>query len=112
MVFFGAGWRLVKPWQHGDWRDYRLLEGAGAKGKVEVWRKNGAAKKACRVSVTGTGVGGEATVRAGREGLMRFRPGEISTQVFETVLEGGRNDMEFSLVGGTSGVAVLDVTVE
>ncbi len=112
VAFFGAGWRLVKPWQQGDWRDYRVLEGAGAKGTVEVWRTKGAAKKTCRVAVTGTGVGGETTVRAGRGGLMRFRPGEISTQVFEEALEGGENEMEFAVVGGPGGVGVLEVRVE
>ena len=112
VAFFGTGWRLVKPWQQGDWRDYRLLEGPGAKGTVEVWRKKGATKERRKILVTGTGVGGESTVRAGRGGLMRFRPGEISTQVFEEPLAGGKNEMEFAVVGEGGGVAVLDVRVE
>ncbi|MBR6021626.1 MAG: hypothetical protein IK066_04325, partial [Kiritimatiellae bacterium] len=112
VAFFGAGWRLVKPWQQGDWRDYRVLEKWGDRGQVEVWRKKGAAKERRKIVVTGTGVGGEATVRAGQGGLMRFRPGEISTQVFEEPLEGGRNRMEFAVVGGAGGVAVMDVRVE
>jgi len=111
VAFFGAGWRLVKPWQQGDWRDYRVLEG-GAKGMLEVWRKAGAARERRRILVTGTGVGGEATVRAGRGGLMRFRPGEISTQVFEEPLAGGKNEMEVAVVEGPGGVAVLEVRVE
>ena len=111
LAFFGAGWRLVKPWQQGDFRDYRVLERDG-KGMVEVWRKMGAAKERRRISVTGTGIGGEATVRAGRGGLMRFRPGEISTQVFEEPLAGGKNEMEFAVVGGSVGLAVLEVGVE
>lgn len=111
VAFFGAGWRLVKPWQQGDFRDYRVLERDG-KGMVEVWRKMGAAKERRRISVTGTGIGGEATVRAGRGGLMRFRPGEISTQVFEEPLAGGKNEMEFAVVGGSGGLAVLEVGVE
>jgi hypothetical protein len=111
VAFFGAGWRLVKPWQQGDFRDYRVLERNG-KGMVEVWRKEGAAKERRKVVVTGTGVGGEATVRAGREGLMRFRPGEVSSQVFEEPLAGGKNALEFSVVEGPGGVAVLDVRVE
>ena len=111
VAFFGAGWRLVKPWQQGDWRDYRVLE-EGGKGMVEVWRKKGAPKERRKVLVTGTGIGGEATVRAGRGGLMRFRPGEISTQVFEEALEGGKNEMEFAVVVGAGGVAVMDVRVE
>lgn len=110
-VFFGAGWRLVKPWQQRDWRDYRVLERDG-KGLVEVWCPEGAAKERRKVVVTGTGVGGEATVRAGRGGLMRFRPGEISTQVFEEALAGGKNELEFGVVEGPGGVAVLEVRVE
>lgn len=111
VAFFGAGWKLVKPWQQGDFRDYRVLEREG-KGTVEVWRKKDAVNERRRILVTGTGTGGEATVRAGRGGLMRFRPGEISTQVFEEPLGGGRNGMVFSVVEGSGGVAVLEVTVE
>ena len=93
-VFFGGGWRLFKPWQQGDFRDYRIL--GDEKGVVEVWRPAGLEKKKCRVLVTGTAVGGEATLRAGRGGLMRFRPGEISTQVFEETFGGGRSELEFA----------------
>ena len=109
-VFFGGGWRLFKPWQQGDFRDYRIL--GDGKGVVEVWRPAGAEKKKCRVLVTGTTVGGEATVKAGRGGLMRFRPGEISTQVFEETLGGGRNGLEFAGVQGPGRLAALEVRVE
>ena len=109
-VFFGGGWRLFKPWQQGDFRDYRIL--GDEKGEVEVWHPAGAEKKKCRVLVTGTAVGGEATVRAGRGGLMRFRPGEISTQVFEETLGGGRNELEFAGVQGPGRLAALEVRVE
>lgn len=112
VAFFGSGWQLVKPWQQGDWRDYRLLRGEEERGMVEVWRPQGATKERRKVVVTGTGVGGEATVRAGRGGLMRFRPGEITSQVFEEPLAGGKNVLEFSVVGGPGGVGVLDVRVE
>jgi hypothetical protein len=109
-VFFGPGWRLVKPWQQGDFRDYRLLE--GGKASVEVRRPTGVAKKSCRVAVTGTAAGGETTVRAGRRGLMRFRPGEISTQVFEETFEGGENRLEFAAVEGPGMLAALEVRIE
>ena len=108
-VFFGAGWRLFKPWQQGDFRDYRIL--GDGKGMVEVWRPAGAEKKKCRVLVTGTAVGGEATVRAGRGGLMRFRPGETSTQVFEETFGPGCNVLEFHPVQGPGVLAVLGVRV-
>ncbi len=109
-VFFGGGWRLFKPWQQGDFRDYRIL--GDGKGVVEVWRPAGAEKKKCRVMVTGTAVGGEATLRAGRGGLMRFRPGEISTQVFEETFGGGRSELEFAGVQGPGRLAALEVRVE
>lgn len=109
-VFFGGGWRLFKPWQQGDFRDYRIL--GDEKGVVEVWRPAGLEKKKCRVLVTGTAVGGEATLRAGRGGLMRFRPGEISTQVFEETFGGGRSELEFAGVQGPGRLAALEVRVE
>lgn len=109
-VFFGGGWRLLKPWQQGDFRDYRIL--GDEKGQVEVWRPAGAEQKKCRVLVTGTAVGGEATVKAGRGGLMRFRPGEISTQVFEETFGAGRNELEFAGVQGPGRLAALEVRVE
>lgn len=109
-VFFGGGWKLFKPWQQGDFRDYRIL--GDEKGVVEVWRPAGAEKKKCRVLVTGTAVGGEATVRAGRGGLMRFRPGEISTQVFEETFGAGQNMLEFAGVQGPGRLAALEVRVE
>lgn len=109
-VFFGGGWRLFKPWQQGDFRDYRIL--GDGKGEVEVWRPAGAEKKKCRVLVTGTAVGAETTVRAGRGGLMRFRPGEISTQVFEETFGNGRNVLEFAGVEGPGQLAALEVRVE
>ena len=108
-VFFGGGWRLFKPWQQGDFRDYRILE--NGKGMVEVWRPAGAERKQCRVEVTGTAAGGEATVRAGRGGLMRFRPGETSTQVFEEAFGPGCNVLEFHPVQGPGVLAVLGVRV-
>jgi hypothetical protein len=43
---------------------------------------------------------------------MRFRPGEISTQVFEETLGGGRNELEFAGVQGPGRLAALDVRVE
>ena len=43
---------------------------------------------------------------------MRFRPGEISTQVFEETFEGGRNVLEFSGVQGPGRLAVLEVRGE
>ena len=109
-VFFGPGWRLVKPWQQGDFRDYRLL--GGGPGTVEVWRPEGAAQTECRVVVAGTAVGGETTVRAGRGGLMRFRPGEISTQVFGETFGPGRNMLDFHPVRGPGTFAAQKVYVE
>lgn len=109
-IFFGPGWRLFKPWKRGDFRDYRIL--GDGKGLLEVWRPSGAEQKKCRVLVTGTAVGGEATVRAGRGGLMRFRPGEVSTQLFEETFGGGRNELEFAAVQGPGRLAALEVRVE
>ena len=108
-VFFGGGWRLVKPWQQGDFHDYRILE--GDRGEVEVWRPEGAERAKCRVTVTGTATGGEVTVRAGRGGLMRFRAGEISAQVFGETLDGGRNVLFFAPVEGEGRLAVLSVQI-
>ena len=79
---------------------------------VEVWRPAAVERKKCQIMVTGTAVGGEATVRAGRGGLMRFRPGEISTQVFEEMLEGGKNMLEFAGVQGPGRLAALEVRAE
>ena len=109
-IFFGPGWRLIKPWQQGDFRDYRLL-GDGP-GQVEIWRPAGAPSSPCRIAVTGTAAGGEATIRAGRHGLMRFRPGETSTQVFEETLGPGLNRLDFHPVQGPGTLAALDVRVD
>ena len=108
-TFFGSGWRLIKPWQQGDFRDYRLL-GDGP-GQVEIWRPADATPAPCRIAVTGTAAGGETTVRAGRHGLMRFRPGETSTQIFEETLGPGRTVLDFHPVQGPGVLAALSVEI-
>ena len=43
---------------------------------------------------------------------MRFRPGEISTQVFDETFDGGRNGLEFTTVEGPVILAILEVRIE
>ncbi len=95
-VFFGEGWRLFKPWQQGDFTDYRILEDTAG---VEVHNVTGHAAT-FRGEVTAAGNGGSVTLRIGEMNPLVFPPGQLSRQTFTVELSAGVQQLTCKKLGG------------
>ena len=97
--FWGEGFRWFKPWMHGDWQAYRVLEG---EGRFEAWNLTGERRR-MRVRLTGAGMGGDVKVRVacgGEEAVLEFAGGRMSAREGTWWLEPGRNALECRAEGG------------
>lgn len=110
-VSFGAGWSLLKPWQMGDWNDYRTLRG-GKTGMLEV-RLHGEAPERVTMEVTASAVGGVSVCRVGRA-QFTFEPGMTSVQTAEVVLKPGMTEIPFTVLRAAEGawLAVESIRIQ
>ncbi len=94
--FFDRGWRLFKPWQHGDFNDYRVLEDEAV---LEVHNVTERTLRA-RVDMVAVASGGPSIVRVGESGSRTVPEGRLSETVYEVELVPGINRVLFQRTGG------------
>lgn len=99
--FFGAGWRLFKPWQQGDFADYRALENEGA---LEVHNLRDAPVKLTG-EVVAAAMGGEQRIRIGELPPLAFPEGRLERRTFAVDLPPGIQILRWKKLG--SGGALL-----
>ena len=106
--FFGAGWRLFKPWQQGDFADYRVLEGEGA---LEIHNLRDAP-----VMLTGevvaAAMGGEQRVRIGESAPLAFPDGRLERRTFALDLAPGVQVLRWKKLGAGGALLVRDFRLE
>jgi len=100
--FFGRGWGLYKPWQQGDFADYRVLQNEAA---MEVWNL-GASTVRVRAEVTAAAMGGAQTVQAGEGPPRTFPAGQLTTRTFELDLTPGAQTVSWRRRGPDGAVLV------
>jgi len=103
--FFGRGWRLYKPWQQGDFADYRVLED---EAEMEVWNL-GPAPARIRAEVTAAAMGGAQSVQAGGGPLRTFPAGQLTTQTFDLDLPPGAQVTSWRRRGPAGAVLVREI---
>lgn len=106
--FFGEGWRLFKPWQQGDFNDYRVLEDDG---QMELHNLLG---KACRFRLTlmAAAVGGKQTVRIGDQSPLIFSDGQLASANLEINLPPGESTLKWSNLSPGGALLVRDFRLD
>lgn len=106
--FFGAGWRLFKPWQQGDFSDYRVLEGEGA---MEIHNLRDEP-----VELTGeivaAAMGGEQRVRIGELAPLAFPDGRLERRTFALELPPGVRILRWKKLGAGGALLVRDFRLD
>ncbi len=100
--FFGAGWRLFKPWQQGDFADYRVLEGEGA---LEIHNLRDAPVKLTG-EVVAAAMGGEQRVRIGESAPLAFPDGRLERRTFALDLAPGVQVLRWKTLGAGGALLV------
>jgi hypothetical protein len=103
--FFGRGWGLFKPWQQGDFADYRVLED---EAEMEVWNL-GASTVRVRAEVTAAAMGGAQTVQAGEGPPRTFPAGQLTTRPFDLDLTPGAQTVSWRRRGPDGAVLVREI---
>ncbi|MDD2519452.1 MAG: hypothetical protein PHR34_00755 [Kiritimatiellae bacterium] len=103
--FFGRGWGLYKPWQQGDFADYRVLQNEAA---MEVWNL-GASTARVRAEVTAAAMGGAQTVQAGEGPPRTFPAGQLTTRTFDLDLTPGAQTVLWRRRGPDGAVLVREI---
>ncbi len=93
--FFGAGWRLFKPWQQGDFADYRVLEGEAA---MSVHNLTGKSLR-LRGEVVAVAMGGDQKLRIGDRPPLAFAAGQLVRQTFDWELPPGIQSLRWKTLG-------------
>ena len=106
--FFGAGWRLFKPWQQGDFSDYRVLEGGAT---MEVRNLRGVPLK-LRGTVVAAAMGEPQTVRIGEQSPLAFPAGQLAEKNFELDLPPGIHALEWKNLSRGGALLVRDFRLE
>ncbi len=95
-LFFGDGWRLFKPWQQGDFTDYRILEDAAT---LEVHNVSGRTAS-FRGEMTAAGNGSSVTLRIGESNPLVFPAGQLAKQTFTVDLPPGVHQLACKKLAG------------
>lgn len=106
--FFGKGWRLFKPWQQGDFADYRVLEGEGA---LEIHNLRDAPVKLTG-EVVAAAMGGEQRVRIGESAPLAFPDGRLERRTFALDLAPGVQVLRWKKLGAGGALLVRDFRLE
>jgi hypothetical protein len=87
ILFFGAGWRLFKPWPQGDFANYQLLE---HEASVMIYNLTGQAGR-FRGEMVAAGAGGPVAVQVNDSEALSFPANRLTTQTFDIELAAGEN---------------------
>lgn len=102
--FFGAGWRLFKPWQQGDFTDYRVLEGEGA---MEIHNLRDVPVKFAG-EIVAAAMGGEQRVRIGDAAPLAFPEGRLERRTFALELSPGVQTLRWKKLGAGGALLVRE----
>jgi hypothetical protein len=108
--FFGRGWQVFKPWQQGDFNDYRVLPG-GVGAEMELWNLRSGPMRA-RLDVTGAGTGTPQVVQVGKSPALAFAPGQLERKSLEIELPPGVSMIPWQNRSGGGALLVQDVRIE
>ena len=103
--FFGEGWRLFKPWQQGDFTDYRALE---HEATMSIHNLRGEPVR-MRAEVTAAAMGGAQTIRVGNLAPVVFPAGRLATQSFELDLPPGVQSVQWKNLSAAGALLIQDV---
>ena len=103
--FFGPGWRLFKPWQQGDFADYRVLEN---EGDLEIHNLRDAPVKLSG-EIVAAAMGGEQRVRIGNLPPLAFPDGRLERRTFALELPPGVQTLRWKKLGSGGAVLVRDL---
>ena len=106
--FFGPGWRLFKPWQQGDFADYRVLENEGA---MEIHNLRDAPAK-WTGEVVAVAMGGEQRIRVGDSAPLAFPEGRLERRTFTLDLPSGVQTLRWKKLGSGGAVLVREFRLE
>lgn len=106
--FFGAGWRLFKPWQQGDLSDYRVLEG---EGEMEVHNLRDEPVKLAG-EIVAAAMGGEQRVRIGESAPLAFPDGRLERRTFALDLAPGVQVLRWKKLGAGGALLVRDFRLD
>ena len=106
--FFGAGWRLFKPWQQGDFADYRVLEGEGA---MAVHNLRGEPLKLAG-EVVAAAMGGDVKIRIGELAPLAFPAGQLARQAFALEIPPGVQTLRWKNLGAGGALLVREFRLE
>ncbi len=108
IAFYGEGWRLFKPWQQGDFSDYRVLEGEGAMSVVNLRGE----PIRVRAEVTAAAMGGDQAVRIGSGPPVVFPAERMTKQIVELELRPGEQAVPWKALGRGGALLVRDLRLE
>ena len=103
--FYGEGWRLFKPWQQGDFADYRVLTGEAA---MTVHNLRGEPMK-MRGEVVAAATGGNAMLWIGTLPPLPFPAERLASRTFEFDLPPGVHAVPWKKTGPGGAILVRDV---
>ena len=103
--FYGPGWRLFKPWQQGDFTDYRVLEKEAA---LTVHNLRGEPIRV-RGEVEAAATGGDAPLRIGTQPALAFPAGRLVRRAFELDLPPGTTTVPWRNLGSPGVLLVREL---
>jgi len=106
--FFGAGWRLFKPWQQGDFTDYRVLE---SEATITLHNLRPVPLR-MRGEVVAAAIGGDQRVRIGDRPPLVFAAGQLSGRTFDLELPPGIHSLRWKRLGQAGVVLVREFRLE
>ena len=106
--FFGAGWRLFKPWQQGDFSDYRILED---EAEMSIHNLRGEPLR-LRGTVVAAAMGGDQRVRIGDRPPLTFAAGQLASQTFDFDLPPGIQPLRWKNLSQGGALLVREFRLE
>jgi hypothetical protein len=103
--FFAEGWTLFKPWQQGDFTDYRVLQGEA----VLTVHNLHAGPIRVRGEVVAAATGGNQRVRIGDLAPLAFSAGQLASQMFEIDLPPGISSLRWKNLSPGGALLVRDL---
>ena len=103
--FFGEGFRVFKPWQQGDFADYRVLEG---EADLEIRNLSDGPMK-LRGEVVAAAMNGNAVVQIGSLPTMTFPAGQLASKRFELDLPAGVSHVPWKNMGSAGALAIREL---